>query len=247
MFGSLRAAALAAAVWAMAAAPPAAATSGPVVVELFTSQGCSSCPPADLYFGELADRAGILALAFHVDYWNHIGWRDPFSAPAWSRRQQAYREALGGRFVYTPQMVIDGTAQAVGSRRGAVERLLREAGRGPKLDARLSYPGNATVRAAVAARPSYSGAPATIWIACYDAAHVTEVGAGENRGRVLRDRNVVRVLSPVGTWRGGAAEASVPLEALGAAGRDACAVLVQASGNGAILGAAAAPLPAGGR
>ncbi len=247
MFQSLRVTAFAALIWAIAAAPPAEAASDQVVVELFTSQGCSSCPPADRYFSELAGRTGVIALAFHVDYWNYIGWRDPFSSPAWSQRQKAYGAALGLRYVYTPQMVIDGTAETVGSKRGQVERLLKEARRSPKLDVHLSHPGDGMIRIEVPARPSYDSAPATIWIAFYDTAHLTEVRAGENRGMVLRDRNVVRMLSPVGTWQGGPVDVTLSLEALGSTGRDACAVLVQAAGNGAILGAGTMSLPADGR
>src|SRR5262245_26742443 len=93
------------------AGAPAAAD--PVLVELFTSQGCSSCPPADLYLGELAQRTDVVALAFHVDYWDYIGWRDKFAKPEYTKRQKDYVDALEVRMVYTPQMVVDGRFEAV--------------------------------------------------------------------------------------------------------------------------------------
>ena len=112
---------LAAALWFGGAAADLVAAERKVVVELFTSQGCSSCPPADAYLGELAQRDDVLALSFHVDYWNYIGWRDPFSKRQWSARQRAYGDTLKRRYVYTPQIVVDGAAEAVGSKRSQVE------------------------------------------------------------------------------------------------------------------------------
>src|SRR5438105_11263765 len=102
----------------LAALGSTAATAGaqaPVVIELFTSQGCESCPPADAYLGELARRADVVALAFHVDYWDYIGWKDPYASSAATARQRGYAAALGARVVYTPQMVIQGAAHEVGS------------------------------------------------------------------------------------------------------------------------------------
>src|SRR5690242_10110461 len=103
---------------------PAAAGERPIVVELFTSEGCSSCPPADALLAELADRPDVLALSFHVDYWDRLGWKDPFSSPAATRRQQGYADLLGLATVYTPQIVVDGKWQAVGSDGAAVGRAL---------------------------------------------------------------------------------------------------------------------------
>src|SRR6516164_10851500 len=117
-------AALAAAI--LGAALPALAET-PVVVELFTSQGCSSCPPADAYLGELAARKDVIPLAFHVDYWNYIGWADPFATKQMTQRQRDYQRALNQRYVYTPEMVVNGEAHEVGSDRHGIDRLIEAA------------------------------------------------------------------------------------------------------------------------
>ena len=115
-----------------------AAADRPVVVELFTSQGCSSCPPADVLLGELAKREDVLALAFHVDYWDRLGWKDPFSSAMATARQRAYGHKLGLRTVYTPQIVVDGTAEMVGSDRRAVARAIAAARAKQTVDVKLA-------------------------------------------------------------------------------------------------------------
>src|SRR5690606_23996855 len=112
-----------------AAIGAAQAADRPVVVELFTSQGCSSCPPADRFLGELAARPGVIALGLHVDYWDYIGWKDPYARRAHTERQRDYSRTLNQRYVYTPQMVINGAFQAIGSDRAAVDGLIEEARR----------------------------------------------------------------------------------------------------------------------
>ncbi|MBM3557015.1 MAG: DUF1223 domain-containing protein, partial [Alphaproteobacteria bacterium] len=115
------------------AAAAAEAADKPLVVELFTSQGCNSCPPADRHLTTLAARPDLIALSLHVDYWDYLGWRDSFGSPAHGRRQRAYQAGLGGRSIYTPQLVIGGAAQAVGSDQGAVAKAIAAAPR-PVLD-----------------------------------------------------------------------------------------------------------------
>ena len=224
-----------------AAASPAGAKT---VVELFTSQGCSSCPPADAYLGELAARDEVIALSFHVDYWNYIGWRDPFSSAEATARQRDYKRTLGRRYVYTPQMVVDGRAETVGSDRDRVEQLLEAARGRTALAVELAHRGGDAVDIRIPEAPGYDGPPAILWMALYDRRHTTSIGAGENIGVTLTNSNVVRTFKNVGAWRGERVALNLPLT--GAEGRDGCAVIVQAGRGGEILGAAAIALPEGG-
>ncbi len=213
----------------------------PVVVELFTSQGCSSCPPADALLGELADQPGIIALAHHVDYWDYIGWKDPFARPEATKRQRRYAEELGARFIYTPQMVIDGRIDVVGSRRAQViSSVVTAQTTGESLDIEIEERATlATVRIPAGAKPAK---PATVWMAVFDDEHRTDVRRGENSGRELVDANVVREFVSIGTWDGEALELSVDLTDAIAEGRGGCAIFVQEGGVGRILGAALMPL-----
>lgn len=235
----------------------AAMTAEPaVVVELFTSQGCSSCPPADAFLGELAERKGLLVLSFHVDYWNYMGWKDPFSSPQMTQRQRGYAQHLGQRYVYTPQMVIDGAAQAEGAARTKIEALLVEARKGidKKLLIRISRGGINEVKVILPARRMMEKKPAdqaaakvsksaTLWLVAYDDKHTTEIAKGENRGQTLSYHNVVRSLKPAATWAGKPIEVVLNLAEEIAAGYKNCAVLLQAGEGGRIIAAARLPMP----
>lgn len=202
----------------------------PVVVELFTSQGCSSCPPADALLGELAERDDVIALAFHVDYWNHLGWSDPFASAAATARQRAYQVALGLRTVYTPQMVIDGRVDVVGSDRRRVLPLL-----GPRRDGvsvRLSRQGD-EVEIRIGAG---SGAGGVMAYGIQPRA-ATRALRGENGGRLLSEAAIVRSIHPLGRWSGESVVLRLPLAVLGPDSAQV-AVVVQADGPGAVLGAA---------
>lgn len=227
--------AFAIAVLAVLGVRAAAAADRPVVVELFTSQGCSSCPPADAFLRDLATRDDVLPLAFHVTYWNRLGWHDPFSLEAGTDRQRLYAALLGQRQVYTPQMVIDGRSQAVGSDRAAVGALIgaaREQAPDIALSARrVGDDIGIAIGNGDDAPPSGEG-KALILLIGYDAAHRTAIGRGENSGRTLLEANIVRSLDVAGEWRGGAQM----LQARAGAG-ELFAVLLQAS-DGAIIGAA---------
>ena len=210
-----------------------------VVLELFTSQGCSSCPSADAFLGELAaERDDVVALSFHVDYWDYIGWEDPFATARMTARQKAYSKALGIAYVYTPQLVIDGVRHVTGSDRRAVKQAIavsrsRQATRAP-VTLRESAPGRLTVE--IGAAEGYRGAAAVLLVSV-DRRHTTTVDAGENRGRTLVNHHVVRSYRPIGSWTGKAMTLELEPDALGSVG-DGRAILVQTrEGRGRIMGA----------
>jgi len=222
---------------------PGAASAGAqplTVVELFTSQGCSSCPPADAFLGELARRDDILALSFHVDYWDYIGWKDPYASAANTARQRAYEQRFGLHYVYTPQMVIQGAAQATGSDRSAVLAAIAASRHRPVIPVTLT-PGKGN-RVIVSIPKGPATVDATVWLAVFDREHDTPVKRGENSGRTLKNYNVVRAMDRVGTWAGKAMEIPVTVPSMASGMGDACAVIVQARNNGPILGAAAIPV-----
>ena len=203
----------------------------PVVVELFTSQGCSSCPPADRLLGELAQRADVIALGFHIDYWDDLGWKDPLSSPEATARQRDYARQFGRRQVYTPQLVVDGTEEAVGSDRAAVLNAVTQAKRDTV--APVAF---AADRHSVAIAASSGGGPekAKVLLVKFSQKRTSRITAGENTGRTLDDANGVESLTLLGAWDGKAA--NFPVAAPGPG--EGIAVLVQAP-DGHILGAAA--------
>jgi hypothetical protein len=235
---------LAASLVASIAASPATAWADgapPVVVELFTSQGCSSCPPADKFLGELAQRPDVLALAFHVDYWNYIGWTDPFALKLATQRQRDYAQRLALRYVYTPQMVINGVAEGVGAEPDTINPLINSAAAdpGPRAVATLARAGDG--RLAVHVDAGTPPEPASVWLVGFDREQTTRVLHGENEGRTLKDYHVVRSLREIGTWNGAALDIDVAGSA--ASGDGSVAVLVQLRGTGRIVGAAALKPP----
>ncbi|MBP6633232.1 MAG: DUF1223 domain-containing protein [Kofleriaceae bacterium] len=174
--------------------PGRAGEHGPVVLELFTSQGCSSCPPADRLLVDLAAETSAparVALAYHVDYWDDLGWADPLAAPAWSTRQRAYARSLGTRGPYTPQLVIDGVADRVGSDRAGIVALLAQVDPPAPLRADATWSADAVELTATA--PADAPVLAALWA---DAA-ATPVEHGENRGETLVNPRVVRALVEV--------------------------------------------------
>jgi hypothetical protein len=212
----------------IAAAAPTQAVARPLVVELFTSESCSSCPPADALLLELTkERPELLALSFHVTYWNRLGWRDPYSLEAATDRQKGYARLLGGG-VYTPEMVVDGTRDVVGSDRAAVEQALRAASpAAAPVELKMSRQG-----------PSLSidigtgRGTATIWLVGYDLMHRTPVTGGENEGRSLVEANIVRSLQSLVRWQSGAAHVTAEMPA-----GERAAIILQGD-DGHILGAA---------
>ena len=222
-----------------AAGAAAAACLGarPAVIELYTSQGCNSCPPADALLGELARRPEVLALAFHVDYWDDLGWKDRFDLPVAVQRQSNYARALKLASMYTPQMVIDGQADVLGSDRERVEQLLHQPRTG--VPVHIAVQGDELV----VGLDDVANSPASeVQLVSYLRAAETAIGRGENSGRLLREFNIVRSLTTLGKWRGTAAQWRVKLTSLPADAHDV-AVLVQEPLSGAMAGAASLALP----
>lgn len=164
-----------------------------VLVELFTSQGCSSCPPADALLAKLDEDPNVIVLSEHVDYWNYLGWRDPFSSAVLSERQAAYVRRFGLQSAYTPQMVVDGQVEFVGSDGGQARRVIERAARKPKLPLTLTRDGD-TVRVEAPA-----GVKAELWVALARHTGASDVPRGENAGRHLKHVAVVRSLVKAGS------------------------------------------------
>jgi hypothetical protein len=216
------------------AALPALAD-GPVVVELFTSQGCSSCPPADELLGELAAHQDVIALALHVDYWDYIGWADTFAQPAFTQRQEGYGQAAGSTVVYTPQMVVGGVDHVVGFRPMDVAELImahRAAADAVTVEATGSQGGGWRIHAAWTGTGAAPGM--VVQLVTFSPLEEVEITHGENAGLSVDYHNIVRSWQVVGDWTGAA-----PFEAQITASTDLQhAVIVQTEGYGAILGAA---------
>ena len=227
--------------WAMAAflgfAGLAHAEPRPAVIELFTSEGCNSCPPAEAYVGELAGRGDVLALAFHVDYWDDLGWRDRFGLSQSVERQRTYARSLRLSGVYTPQVVIDGRADYVGSNRSAIDRALKAGRDGVPVSLSVSD-GEARVRLGPqgGSQPT-QGQPADVVLVAYLRKAVSPIGRGENAGRTLEEFNIVRAVQPLGHWDGSTQEFHTKLASLPPDTTDV-AVLVQSPGQGGIVAAA---------
>ena len=215
---------------ALVASPFAAfAAERPVVVELFTSEGCSSCPPADAFLTDLSrDGSGVLPLAFHVTYWDRLGWRDPYSLTAATERQAAYGRRFGDGS-YTPEMVVDGVKGFVGSERGEGAAAIAAARRAGRTEAEVTLSRNGgRIGISVGAG---SGAARVVLVG-FDPQHTTAVGRGENSGRTLTESNIVRSVRTVAEWAGHPLSTDVEVPV----GQDV-AVLLEAPG-GAIVGAA---------
>ncbi|MBV8798532.1 MAG: DUF1223 domain-containing protein [Alphaproteobacteria bacterium] len=227
---------------AAGAQPPDAKPRRPVVVELYTSQGCSSCPPADALLGQLAIRKDVLAMSLPVTYWDMLGWRDTLADEANTKRQKAYAKELGRGGVYTPQMIVDGANDVVGSREQSVQATIAaRAGDMQTIPVNLEA-NHQQVQISVGQAQTASPAEATIWLFGLLPQATVKIGDGENGGRTITYHNVVRQIRAVGMWKGQPVTVSVPR---GEAGRphDGIAVLVQQGGYGRVLGAASIEHP----
>lgn len=213
------------------------AANRPVVVELFTSQGCSSCPKADAYLGELAPREDVIALSFNVDYWDYLGWKDTLASPAFAKRQRAYARGLGLSGVYTPQIVVDGVTEGVGSHRDEIAAAIA-AQAGKPADVEISFTDDGTALTLDVGTGTAREKPATLWLIRYAREKRIEVRRGENRGRTISYANVVRELTPIGMWDGQPVSMTLPKDDLLTRGFEGCVALLQAGDGGPILGAA---------
>lgn len=182
------------------AAPAAATAKSPIVVELYTAQGCGSCGEANSFVGKLADRPGVLPLTFAVDYWDYLGWADTFAKPEFVERQKAFVARLGLTEPYTPQVVIDGHAEAAGQQTGKIEALVRAAGRAARDPPDVAFIGARRVDVGSGRAPKGGG---EVWLIRYDPrAREVEIKRGENKGQTITQRNVVRQVARLGAWKG---------------------------------------------
>lgn len=218
-----------------ASALPATSASGtlrPKVVELYTSEGCSSCPPAEALLGELATRSDVVPLAFHVDYWDELGWRDRFSSPAATQRQQWWGGVLGLGSIYTPQMIIEGRRSVLGSDRAAVDAALAEPAVSIPVEAQLAA-GQVTVKVGAFSGPLQYD----VYAIAYLQRAITAIGRGENAGRTLTEWNIVRSWRKLGTADGRALHFSIAANAFPADAQRLLIVLQQVA-QGTVAGAA---------
>jgi hypothetical protein len=222
---------------AILAAPMAGWARSPVVIELYTAQGCSSCDKADEMIAGLADRPGVVALTWPVDYWDYLGWKDTFAKPEFARRQRLYDRHFGVRDVYTPQVVVGGGAQVSGADPAAVERLIREARRAPANAPDMKLLASGRVAVGSGPRPKGGG---EVWLIRFDPRRQQiEVKEGDNRGQTVVQRNVVRQADRLGRWVGKPVNFAAP-----AAAEDGLVALILVqSEDGKILAADQAPAP----
>jgi hypothetical protein len=210
------------------------------VIELFTSQGCSSCPEADKLLGEIAKDPTVIAISLPIDYWDYLGWRDTLADPKFTARQKAYSKARGDRHIYTPQVVVNGKLHALGSDRASIERAI---GDSTGKNGVMSVPVKVSVakgQITVSVPDSASASSGEVWICSVAKEVPVAIGRGENRGKEVIYHNVVRNWLKVGDWSGKAATWTVPIENLSGQGVDGAIAYVQEGSRekpGAMLGA----------
>jgi len=224
------------------AQPPKSSTLTPVLLELFTSQGCSSCPPADELLNAWRDRPGVITLSFNVDYWNYLGWHDTLSSPENSGRQRDYALSRGDGKVYTPQMVVDGITHVNGANEAAIEMAMRNAERrlkDVKVPISMKADGNSLVVDIGAAPETSDMREATVWLAVAKDKETVAINRGENRGKEITYSHPVRKITPIGMWKGEQMTLSLPLTELQTMGGDCLVAMLQVEGSGPILGVAA--------
>ena len=218
------------------------------VVELFTSQGCSSCPPADKVLGELAKDPSVIALSMPIDYWDYLGWKDTLADARFSARQKAYSRVRGDREVYTPQAVINGSMHVLGSDREGIEEAIDTTLKGNEVmsvPVTMTQSGKQLTVSVAASNKAPAAMHGEVWLCAISKSVPISIGRGENTGREVTYHNVVRNLVKVGDWNGGAGSWTLPLDKVEHEGVDAAVAYVQDGSRdkpGPMLGAAYATL-----
>jgi hypothetical protein len=208
----------------------ASAAAAPVLVELFTSQGCSSCPPADKLAGALASQPGVTVVSLNVDYWDYLGWRDTLASPAHTKRQMDYAHARGDMDVYTPQMVINGSAHVVGSNQSAVESAVAHARAALVLNISAT---NSDIKIDM---PNGEVGNATLWVMSVASAINVKIERGENIGKTVTYHNVVRNLSKAGAWDGKSSSITLPRKGILSGDCHSCIAILQKGHVGPVIG-----------
>jgi hypothetical protein len=215
------------------------------VLELFTSQGCSSCPPADALLKHYADDPGIVALSMPVDYWDYLGWKDTFASPRNTERQRAYAKSRGDGAIFTPQVVVNGLIHANGAQKADIDQAIDLTVKNTALQRvtiRFWQEANTLNIAVDGAEPGREVHEATIWLGLVQTSASVKIAKGENAGNTLTYTNVVRELTPIGLWKGQPLLIQIPRAALMQAATQKSVVLVQEGKAGPIIGAAWAGL-----
>jgi hypothetical protein len=214
---------------------------GPVLLELFTSQGCSSCPPADALLADYGNKPGVITLSFAVDYWNYLGWRDTLSSPENSERQRDYARSRGDGRVYTPQLVVDGITHVNGANEAAIEMAMRNVKKRLKdvqVPVTMRAEGDSLVINIGAAPETSDLREGTVWLAIAKDKETVSIKRGENRGKTITYTHPVRELTPIGMWKGEKMTLRLPLKDLHAIGGDCLVAMLQVQNTGPILGVA---------
>lgn len=223
------------------AQPPKSGAGDAVLLELFTSQGCSSCPPADELLAEYSKKPGIITLSFSVDYWNYLGWHDTLSSPESSERQRDYASTRGDGRVYTPQVVVNGVSHVNGANAAAIDMAIRKAKKHLKnvrVPVTMHAEGHTLVIEIAAAPKASSMRAATIWLAVAKEEETVAITRGENRGKKITYTHPVRDLTPIGMWKGEKMTLRLPLKDLQTRG-DCLVTMLQVENAGPVLGVAA--------
>ncbi|MGN6516446.1 MAG: DUF1223 domain-containing protein [Rhizomicrobium sp.] len=209
----------------------------PIVVELYTSQGCNSCPPADSFLGQLAARKDVIAMSLPITYWDMLGWKDTLGSEADTKRQKAYAQAMWRGGVYTPQVIVDGVNDIVGGREAQIESAIAARAADETVVPVTISLGKSAIHVAIGASPMRD-ANATVWFFRIQPQATVNITGGENAGHTYTYRNIVRDIRAVGVWKGQSVALDLPRQELIGTSRDSIAVLVQQGGYGRIVGAA---------